>query len=167
MVEEKIEIPQGITIEINGMQITTKGPKGELTRTFKTHELTIEKKENQVIITGKKLALARTIKSHINNMFIGVKDGYEKHMKVVFSHFPITLAIKNNKLEIKNFIGEKNPRFAKIVKNSSIEIKGQDIIIKGIDKEAVGQTAANLITKTKIRNLDPRVFQDGIYPKIE
>ncbi|MCC7552826.1 50S ribosomal protein L6 [Candidatus Micrarchaeota archaeon] len=167
MVEERLEIPQGITMDINGLQITVKGPKGEITRIFKVHELQINKQDNFVVLQGKKLSITRTIKSHINNMFIGVKEGYEKHMKVVFSHFPISLTVKNNKLEIKNFIGEKNPRFAKIVKNSEVQINGQDITIKGVDKESVGQTAANLMTATKIKKLDPRVFQDGIYPKIE
>lgn len=167
MIEEKLEIPEGITIEINGLQIKVKGPKGELSRTFNNNEIEIIKENNTIIVKGKKLAITRTIKSHISNMCRGVKNQYEKHMKVVFSHFPISLTVKNNKLEIKNFIGEKNPRFAKIVKNSEVQINGQDIIIKGIDKEAVGQTAANFMIATKIKKLDPRVFQDGIYPKIE
>ena len=167
MIEEILEIPKEITIEVNGLQIIVKGPKGEITRKFNAHNIIVEKQDNKIIVKGKKLSLARTIKSCIKNMCIGVKDGYEKHMKVVFSHFPITLKIQGNKLEIKNFIGEKSARYAKIEKNSELEIKGQDIIIKGIDKEAVGQTAANLMTATRIRNLDPRVFQDGIYPKIE
>ncbi len=167
MIEEKIEIPEGVTVDVKGMQITAKGPKGELTRIFKAYETTIEKNGNTIIVKGQKLALARTIKSLINSMCIGVKEGFEKHMKVVFSHFPITLTVKNNKLEIKNFIGEKNPRFAKIEPNSELIIKGQDVTVKGIDKYAVGQTAANLLIATKIRKLDPRVFQDGIYPALE
>ena len=167
MIEEILEIPEGITIEADGLQVKVKGPKGELDRTFSAHNINIKKQDNKVIVEGKKLSLARTIKSCINNMCIGVKDGYEKHMRVVFSHFPITLKVQGDKLEIKNFIGEKSARYAKIEKNSELDIKGQDIIVKGIDKEAVGQTAANLMTATKIKNLDPRVFQDGIYPKIE
>ncbi len=167
MIEEKLEIPEGVTIEINKTQVIAKGPKGELTKTFKVFGIEIIKEDNTVIVKGKTLALPRTIKSHINNMCIGVTQGFEKHMKVVFSHFPISLEVKNNKLEIKNFIGEKKARFASIEKNSELDIKGQDIIVKGVDKDAVGQTAANLMTATKIRKLDPRVFQDGIYPRIE
>ena len=43
------------------------------------------------------------------------------------------------------------------------DVKGQDVTVSGIDKENVAQTAANIEQITKIKNLDPRVFQDGIY----
>jgi large subunit ribosomal protein L6 len=44
-----------------------------------------------------------------------------------------------------------------------VEIRGQEVIVEGIDKEECGQTAANLEQATKIKDKDPRVFQDGIY----
>ena len=45
-----------------------------------------------------------------------------------------------------------------------VEIKGDEVVVSGIDKEAVGQTAANIEQTTRIRGYDPKVFQDGIYP---
>jgi large subunit ribosomal protein L6 len=66
-------------------------------------------------------------------------------------------------LTIENFIGERNPRKAKIMGDSKIIIKGDDIIVQGINLEDVSQTAANIQNATKIRNKDPRVFLDGIY----
>ena len=84
-------------------------------------------------------------------------------MQVVFSHFPINVSAKGKEIEINNFTGEKKPRKAEIVGNTKVEIKGKEIILKGINKEEIGQTAANLEKATKIKNRDQRVFQDGIY----
>ncbi|MEM3690235.1 MAG: 50S ribosomal protein L6, partial [Candidatus Micrarchaeia archaeon] len=60
-------------------------------------------------------------------------------------------------------IGEKKPRVASIVGDTKVEVKGSEIFVSGVDKEAVGQTCANICSATCIRNKDSRVFQDGIY----
>ena len=60
-------------------------------------------------------------------------------------------------------MGEKKPRVAKILDGVSVEIKGDLILVKGIDKEKVGQTVANIELATRVKNRDVRVFQDGIY----
>ena len=86
---------------------------------------------------------------------------------MVYSHFPINLEIKDDSVLIKNFIGEKNPRKIKLIKGVTLDIKAPYIYIRGMDKEAVHQMAANLKNITKIRRLDPRVFQDGIYPALD
>jgi large subunit ribosomal protein L6 len=64
---------------------------------------------------------------------------------------------------IENFLGEKSPRRTKIVGRAEVRVKGNEIVVTGIDKEECGQTAANLEQATRVKNLDPRVFQDGIY----
>ena len=64
---------------------------------------------------------------------------------------------------IENFIGERHPRSSKIVGDAKVQVKGDEVIITGVNKEDVGQTMANLEQATKIRGKDPRVFQDGIY----
>ncbi|UCH70303.1 MAG: 50S ribosomal protein L6, partial [Candidatus Bathyarchaeota archaeon] len=51
----------------------------------------------------------------------------------------------------------------KIMGDSKIVVKGEDVIIQGINIEDVGQTAANIESATKVKNKDPRVFLDGIY----
>ena len=100
-------------------------------------------------------------------MIKGVTEGYEKKMKIVYSHFPINIEIKDDCVLIKNFLGEKNPRKIKMIKGVTLDVKNPYIFVRGIDKEAVGQMAANLRKSTRIRRLDPRVFQDGIYYAID
>ncbi|MFQ6073567.1 MAG: 50S ribosomal protein L6, partial [Methanosarcinales archaeon] len=60
-------------------------------------------------------------------------------------------------------LGEKKPRFAKILENVEVKIDGDEVIITGINIEDVGLTAANIEQATRIKRRDPRVFQDGIY----
>ena len=70
---------------------------------------------------------------------------------------------KEKKVIIENFIGEKFPRIAKIVGNVKVEVKGDDIIVQGLNLKEVSQTASNIEQATKIKKKDPRVFLDGIY----
>ncbi|HIE14358.1 TPA: 50S ribosomal protein L6, partial [Candidatus Bathyarchaeota archaeon] len=111
----------------------------------------------------KEAALVGTIASHIKNMIIGVTEGFTYKLKIVYSHFPISVKVSGDKVLIENFIGEKNPRVAKIVGDVKVRIEGEDIIIQGINVEDVGQTAANIELATKVKKKDPRVFLDGIY----
>jgi large subunit ribosomal protein L6 len=64
---------------------------------------------------------------------------------------------------IENFIGERYARRADIVGDVKVTVKQDEVIVSGIDKEAVGQTAANIEQATKISRKDPRKFLDGIY----
>jgi len=96
-------------------------------------------------------------------MIKGVTKGFTYKLKIVFSHFPITVKIKEKTLIIENFTGERNPRKAKIMGDTKVTVKGDDIIVQGINLEDVSQTAANIQNATKIRRKDPRVFLDGIY----
>ena len=73
------------------------------------------------------------------------------------------LPIDKNEIVIKNFLGEKIPRKTKLIEGVSVNIEGNMIIIKGIDKEKVGQMAGKIELLTKVRGRDKRVFQDGCY----
>jgi large subunit ribosomal protein L6 len=84
-------------------------------------------------------------------------------MKIVYAHFPMTVKVKGNLINIDNFLGERSPRVAKIMGDVKVSVKGEDVTITGINKEDVGQTMANIEQATKIKRRDPRVFQDGIY----
>jgi large subunit ribosomal protein L6 len=79
----------------------------------------------------------------------------------------MTLKVQGDKMTVTNLFGEKVPRIAKLPWSpAEVEVKVMnktDVIVKGIDKEKVGQTAANIERSCKIRNRDRRVFQDGIY----
>jgi LSU ribosomal protein L6P len=168
---EKVDIPPEVTVEVNGLQIKVKGPKGELIKDFNHAKgVNIRVEENTVIVEAyradrKLKALVGTIAAHVRNMIIGVTKGYRYKLKVIYSHFPVTVVVdeKNKIVRIKNFLGEKADRIAKIHGNVKVKVEGQDIIIEGIDIEEVGITASALERATKIRDLDRRIFADGIY----
>ncbi|OYT39874.1 MAG: 50S ribosomal protein L6 [Desulfurococcales archaeon ex4484_58] len=171
-VYEEIEIPENVDIEINGLKVKVSGPKGVLERDFShARDVLIRREDNRVIVetffaNRRKKALIGTIVSHIKNMIYGVTKGYRYKLKVIYSHFPVTVEVddSNRIVRIKNFLGEKADRIAKIVGDDvRVTVKGDDIIVEGIDIEHVGQTAANIELATKVRDKDRRVFVDGIY----
>ena len=163
-----VEIPEGVDAMVDGRIVTIRGEKGELIRDFSHAPININLDEKTVTVQAswprkKEAALVGTVRSHIQNMVKGVTKGFTYKMKIVFSHFPITVKVQGKTFTINNFTGERSPRNAKIMGNSKVIVKGDDIIIQGIDLEDVSQTAANIQNSTKIRNKDPRVFLDGIY----
>ena len=163
-----VEIPKGVNVQIEGMKVTVTGPKGTHTRAFPVSRITISKEANQIILTcklpkRKEYALQGTIRAHIRNMIVGVTNGFEYRMKIVYSHFPIKTAIKGKEFVIENFLGEKFPRRADILGDTKVAIKGDEVVLTGTDRELIGQTAANIEQATIIKEYDPRKFQDGIY----
>lgn len=168
-VKEMIAIPNGVTVDINNGTITVKGAKGSVTKNF-PKTLRIEQNGNSILITSteKDSALVGTYKSLIQSMFKGVNEGYVKKLKALYAHFPMSFEVKGKEMLIKNFLGEKSSRKCKIIgDNTKVEIKGVQITISGPDIEAIGQTVANLKIALKIKEKDPRVFQDGVYEIIE
>ena len=163
-----VEIPENVDGILEGRILTIKGEKGKLTRDFSHAPIKIKLDEKTVTVQAswprkKETALVGTVSSHIQNMIKGVTTGFTYKMKIVFSHFPITVKVVGNQFIISNFTGERNPRKAKIMGDSKVTVKGDDVIIQGINLEDVSQTAANIQNSTKITNKDPRVFLDGIY----
>ncbi len=167
-IKAEIEIIDGVDIEIKDNKITAKGKLGELIREFPAEKLKITKNDNTIILIvssdkRKQRALLGTWRGHIQNMVNGVFEGFTYKLKIVYSHFPMTVKTQGDIILIENFLGERFPRKTKIIKNVSVDINGQEITVSGVDKESVSQTAANMEQVTRIRRLDPRVFQDGIY----
>ncbi len=166
--EATAEIPDGVTVSMDGTRVVVTGPKGTLTREMRFPGIAIEIADGIVTVsTGvtrkRVVAMVGTLASHIRNMCRGVSDGYEYRMKVVFSHFPIQLKLQGTTLVIDNFLGEKQSRFARIEPGVAAQVGNDAVTLSGIDKEKVGNSAANIEHATRIRNRDPRVFQDGIY----
>jgi len=167
-VARQIEIPDGVSIAVDGNTVTVKGPKGEATRTLSYPELEIRKEDSYLVVNSKldrkrQRAMVGTLAAHIGNMIIGVTRGYEYKMKVVYSHFPIQLKAASDELIINNFLGERKARSAKILPGTKVEIGKDELLITGINKEHVGQTMANIEQATRVRGFDIRVFQDGVY----
>ncbi len=166
--EERVEIPEEVEVEIEEGVVTVSGPNSELSKEFDLHGVEIFKKDDEVVITAEssrkeKRASVGTVVSHINNLFKGVTEGFTCKLKVFYSHFPVSLDVEGDELVIENFLGEEEPRRAKIVGETEIEIDGDEVNLKGPNKEEVGQSAANIEQTAKAKNRDPRTFQDGIY----
>jgi large subunit ribosomal protein L6 len=163
-----LTIPEEVSVSIDYDTVSVSGPNGTIIRKLWFPGIEINKMDDHIIIDSsnprkKQQAMIGTLASHINNMMKGVTVGYTYVMKMVYSHFPIQLKVKDNNLNIGNFLGEKKPRKAKILGDTKVEVKGDEVVVSGINIEEVGQTAANIQQATKIKGFDPRVFQDGIY----
>lgn len=169
VMEREFEVPEKVQLSVDDGKISVKGPKGALKREFDLRRIKVVKLKDKKWAVKceyprmKDKAMIGTIESHILNMIHGVVSGYEYKMKIVYSHFPIKATAKGNAVVIENFLGERHPRKTRIVGETKVNIKGDEVTLQGINIEDVGQTAANIEQACKIRGFDPRVFQDGIY----
>ena len=144
-----IAVPAGVTVDIaENNQVTVKGPKGELTRKLAS-EMKIEKNGEEITVTRpndlKKMkslhGLTRTL---INNMIIGVTEGYEKKLEV--NGVGYRAAKQGKKLTLS--LGYSHPVEMEDPEGVEVTVDGQNlIIVKGIDKEKVGQYAAEIREK--------------------
>jgi large subunit ribosomal protein L6 len=167
-ISKTIQVPDDVTLSLVNKKITVKGTKGSLTRDFSYATVAIEGEGKEIRISAKwprkkEAALVGTIYSHIQNMIIGVTKGFSYKMKIVFSHFPISVKLQNKSILIENFTGERRPRLVKILGDVKVKIDPEDIILSGVNLEEVSQSAANIEQSTRVRGKDPRVFLDGIY----
>ncbi|NLL11270.1 MAG: 50S ribosomal protein L6 [Methanomicrobiales archaeon] len=167
-VERVVSVPSGVSVTMDGTVLNVKGPKGDLQRDmwFPGIDISIGSGEVRFKTESEKKAVTSmvgTLASHCSNMCTGVAKGYLYSMKVVYSHFPIQIKVIGETLEIVNFLGEKHPRYARILPGTTVKVGSDEVTVTGINKEFVGSTAANIERATRIRNRDPRVFQDGIY----
>ncbi len=101
--------------------------------------------------------------SHLENMIEGLEEPHVYRMKGVYAHFPMTIKQEGEKILIENFMGERAPREVEVMEGVDVSIDGDDIVLKGADKEKVGQTAARIEQECYKGDRDPRVFQDGVY----
>ena len=166
--ERHVTIPESVRLELDGSVLKVKGPNGELERNLWFPQVTVKIGDGEVVISTQSdrkqvIAIVGTFAAHVTNMCTGVTQGFEYRMKVVYSHFPIQLKLQGKRLEIANFLGEKKPRYAGIENGVAAKVGNDEIVLTGIDKELLGITSANIEHATKIRNRDPRIFQDGIY----
>jgi large subunit ribosomal protein L6 len=168
--EARVPLPAGATLHVEGRSLTARGPLGSVRRPFPSDVVRLEVKGHEVVLTlgiaanrKRAQALLRAWAAHVANLTTGVTVGFEARMKVVAAHFPMKVQVKEDHLLIENFLGEKHPRSAPLVPGVSAAVEGDYVVISGPDVELVGQSAANIERATRIREYDPRVFQDGIY----
>lgn len=155
---EEVEIPENVELTVEGMEVRVKGPLGELVRDFShVHKLLLSKENNKVILEmyfadKRGRAAIKTIASHIRNMIIGVTRGFRYKMKIIYAHYPMEVKVdeKNRLIIIRNFIGEKSDRYARIEEGVKVKVTEDDVIVEGIDIDAVGRTAANIHLATHL-----------------
>jgi large subunit ribosomal protein L6 len=148
-----IEIPSGVDITIDGQHVAVKGPKGELALTVK-EPIEASKVENQVIVTrpddersSRSLhGLSRTL---INNLIIGVTEGYKKELEIVGTGYRI--ASQGQGVEFQ--LGYSHPITVQPPAGITFTVEGNTkLVVSGIDKQAVGEVAANI---RKLRKPEP------------
>ena len=140
-----ITIPSGVDVKIDGNQVTVKGNKGMLNHTI--HPSISVKKEEDTLITGTELetkaavALAGTTRALLQNIVTGVSKGYERKLEIIGVGYRAQVQGKSLNLTL----GFSHPVDFSIPEGITIETPSQtEIVIKGIDKQKVGQVAANI-----------------------
>ena len=148
-----IDIPAGVTVTVAGDQVAVKGPKGELaTRVAAPIEVTVE--ENQVLVTRpdderESRSLHGLTRTLINNNIIGVTQGYSKGLEVVGTGYRVMQ--KGQSVEFA--LGFSHPVIIEPPAGITFQVEGNNkLTVSGIDKQAVGEVAANI---RKIRKPEP------------
>ncbi|MFQ6053979.1 MAG: 50S ribosomal protein L6, partial [Candidatus Bathyarchaeia archaeon] len=127
IVENVVEIPDGVAVKLEGKRVAVSGEKGEVTRDFghTRVELALEGERLRIWAVNpkrKEASLVNTLASHVRNMIKGVTEGFTYRMKIVFVHFPMTIRIQDGKVIIQNFLGERRPREAAIVGGAKVSV---------------------------------------------
>ncbi|WP_119696654.1 50S ribosomal protein L6 [Microbacterium halotolerans] len=148
-----IDIPAGVTVTIDGDQVAVKGPKGELTaRVAAPIEAKVE--ENQVLVTRpdderESRALHGLTRTLINNNIIGVTTGYSKSLEVVGTGY----RVQQKGQSVEFALGFSHPVLVEPPAGITFQVEGNNkLTVTGIDKQAVGEAAANI---RKIRKPEP------------
>ena len=144
--KKSVPIPSGVEFKVNGSKVDVKGPKGQLSRDLHPN-MKIEFKDNEVTVTRPTdgrldRSLHGLTRSLINNMVLGVSTGYSKQLNIVGVGYKV--ALKGKDLELN--LGHSHAINYPAPKGIDFEVDGKKntIVIKGINKELVGQTAAEI-----------------------
>lgn len=148
--KKPVNLPQGVTIEVKpNNEVVVKGPKGTLTRTF-VPEMTLKVDGTTVVVERpndekRNKALHGLTRALLNNMVVGVSDGYEKILDINGVGYKATKQGKKLTLNL----GYSHPIVMEDPEGIETTVEGEDRVlrIKGIDKEKVGQYAAEIRSK--------------------
>jgi large subunit ribosomal protein L6 len=162
------DLPEGVTASLVGRSLTVKGKLGEARKEFDKINVNMSLQGNRLVFSPfsrkkKDNVVINTVHRLVHNMAVGVSKGYTYRLKIVYAHFPISVKTKDDNVLVENFVGERSPRVAKIVGSSKVTVEGDDVVVRGVSLEDVGQTAANIELATKVKRKDQRIFLDGVY----
>lgn len=140
-----IAIPAGVTITVEPDFITVKGPKGEL-KQFTLPEVDVKVENDEIIVTRKndeKIAKSRhgLMRSLLNNLVIGVSKGFEKKLEINGVGFRLN---SKSPQEIEMSLGFSHPVVYKAPEGVNLIVNKMEITVSGIDKQQVGQVAAEI-----------------------
>ena len=167
---ETVDVPKGVSFSVADRRLHAKGPLGSVERPFPSDAIDPATEPGKVTLTlrlpthrKRSQSLLKTWAAHVRNLAGSLTLGVEARLKVVAAHFPMKVQVKENHILIENFLGEKHPRSSDLLPGTTAKVEGEFVILSGYDIEQVGQSAANIERASRIREYDPRVFQDGIY----
>ena len=149
-----ITVPAGVEITLNGNDVTVKGPKGTLTRTVHKN-MTLKLDGNVLTVTRpndepENRSLHGLTRTLVNNMIIGVTDGFERRLEV--NGVGYRAQKQGNNLNLT--LGYSHPVVVEAPQGITFDVEQNVIVVKGMDKELVGQTAAIIRT-----NRPPEVYR--------
>jgi large subunit ribosomal protein L6 len=164
----EIAIPDDVSAEVDHLDLTVEGPNGSVTRRLWYPDVSVDVEDGHVAIEtdaddANTRATIGTFESHVQNMFHGVTEGWTYEMEIFYAHFPMQVNVEGDEVVIENFLGERAPRTVPIRGDTEVQVDGEELTLSGPDKEAVGQTAADIEQLTRVPDKDTRVFQDGVY----
>ncbi|QBZ82296.1 50S ribosomal protein L6 [Hydrogenovibrio crunogenus] len=140
-----ITLPSGVDVTINGTDVSVKGSKGALSKTF-NHAVSVSLEDGVVTVAPKSesknaWAQAGTARSIINNMVLGVTEGFEKKLQLVGVGYRAQAQGKVLNLTL----GFSHPVNHELPEGVTVETPSQtEIVVKGADKQVVGQVAAEI-----------------------
>ncbi len=143
-----VEIPAGVEIRVDGHTVTVKGPKGELTREF-PQAISIKQEEGKIEVSRpndekETKALHGLTRALLHNMVVGVTTGFEKKLEI--NGVGYRAAKQGSTLTLS--LGYSHPVIMEDPEGVTTDVPDQThIIVRGIDKELVGQHAANIRSK--------------------
>lgn len=143
-----IEVPSGVEIEIEPGRVKVKGPKGELSQEI-SRDITVELDDGIIKVSrptdrGPHRALHGLTRSLVQNMVTGVTDGYEKHLEIQ----GVGYRAQSKGKGIELALGYSHPVSIEAVEGIELDVpEPTAIVVRGIDKQKVGQVAANIREK--------------------
>ncbi len=166
--EEKVELPEGVSVSYENKLLVVTGPKGEVKKNFDFPGVEFTPSDGSVTLFtqnyGKRVKkLFATARKVLQNAAHGVVEPYSYELKICSSHFPMNVKLSGNTLVIKNLFGEAHPRELIIKEGADVNVQDAVITVESVDKELAGQVAADIEQVTQVKNRDHRIFQDGIY----
>ncbi len=164
----EIEIPDNVDASLEQGTLKVKGPMGQATKNLSHKKVSMVKEDKMIRLNAEKAtkrekAAMGSLRAHIKNLMKGVTQGHLYKLRICSGHFPMTVKVENKEISIKNLLGEKIARKARIIEGVDVKVEGDEIIVTGTDKGRVSQQASQIEELSKRPGFDRRIFQDGIY----